>query len=235
MTTAPAAPVELTCPECGDVFTLEYPSIARLVKHYPCPECSEKHALATQRAAIERSLAARPIDESRWQRICPPGFLHTEPHKLPYPTRLDRVLQWQYGPKGLILYGHTGAGKSRCLYMLLKREFDAGRSIRVLSHNGGIEYAALYDKGPDAVKRWQDNLCSVDLLALDDAFKAKLTDSFEQLLFTVVSNRTERGLPVIVTLQDMADSLLARMSADRGPAFIRRIREFCDSVSFAKP
>jgi DNA replication protein DnaC len=134
----------------------------------------------------------------------------------------------------LILHGDTGAGKSRCLYVLLKREFSAGHSVRVLSHDCGIEYAARYNEGPDVVRRWQDSHCTADILALDDVFKARLTDSLEQALFTMVSQRTERGLPVIVTCQDVGDTLLERMSADRGPALIRRLREFCDVVGFAQ-
>jgi hypothetical protein len=196
-----------------------------------CDACADAE---NERVKREAEARCRIIDASGWEKICPPEFQHTEPHKLPSPTKLQKVLEWQYGLKGLILYGNTGAGKSRCLYLLLKREYKAGRTIRVLSHDSGYRYAERFNESPAEVHRWIEDRVKAHILALDDTFKCKLTESFEQALFTIVSQRTERGLPILATLQDVGASLTERMSADRGAALVRRLREYCATINFSK-
>lgn len=215
--------------ECGKTVEIPFASLAQFGAY--CGTCLDARNLQADRAAVARS---RTIDASGWERICPPCFQNTEPSRLPSPTKLQRVLQWQYGPKGLVLHGVTGIGKSRCLYELLKREFKAGRSICVMDHSSGYRYAEAYESGPNAVNRWVEHRCKVDILAFDDLFKAKLTESFEQVVFTITAQRTERGLPILMTTQDVGKTLEQRMSPDRGPALIRRLREFCEPISFSK-
>lgn len=211
---------------CGKLVAVPFPSLAKFGAF--CDECFDRDNERIKNEAIANSI----IDASGWERICPLGFQDTEPHRLPSPTKLQKVLTWRYGAKGLVLHGVTGLGKSRCLYELLKREFKAGRSVCVMDHSSGYQYAEAYDAGPDRVRRWIEHRTKVDILALDDLFKTKLTESFEQAVFTIAATRTERGLPILLTTQDVGKTLLERMSPDRGPALIRRIREFCDAVSF---
>ncbi len=219
---------EQTCQGCQTVFVCQASEyIAQFVKY--CPECSDRQAEADQREAIRASFATQ---QAAGNGFVPAAFQDTVPHKLPRPERLQRVLAWQYGPKGLVMHGPTGNGKSRCLWELLKRQRNFGRKVRVLDHGSSYDYAAMYSRDTAAASTWVQAHSVVDLLALDDIFKAKLTDSFEQALFTIVSTRTERGLPLIVTCNDVGDSIAARMSPDRGPAFVRRLREFCTSIPF---
>lgn len=213
---------------CGKIVECPIPSLAKFGAF--CDECFDRD---NARILHEAKARTQIIDASGWERFCPDCFRDTEPHRLPSPTKLQRVLAWQYGKRGLVLHGITGAGKSRCLYELLKREFKAGRSIAIMDHSTAFKYSEAYERGPGAVNQWMEHRMSVDILALDDLFKAKLTDSFEQAVFTVVASRTERGKPILMTTQDVGKTLIDRMSADRGPALIRRLREFCESVSFA--
>jgi DNA replication protein DnaC len=221
------ASVETKCKACGKPVVCPIPSLARFGVF--CDPCFDADNERIKHEAIARS---QIIDASGWEKVCPACFQNTEAHKLPSPSKLQRVLEWRYGPKGLILHGITGLGKSRCLYELLKREFKAGRSISVMDHAAAFRYAEAYEAGPGTVNRWIEHRCKVDILAFDDLFKAKLTESFEQVVFTITSARTERGLPILMTTQDVGKTLLERMSPDRGPALIRRLREFCDAISF---
>ncbi len=217
-----------TCKGCGTVFICQASEyIAKFVKF--CSECSDRQASIDQARAIQASLATQ---QGQGAAFVPATFRDTVPHKLPRPERLQRVLRWQFGAKGLVMHGPTGSGKSRCLWELLKRERNLGRRVRVLDHGSSYDYAGMYAKDTAAASQWVQVHSTIDLLALDDVFKAKLTDSFEQALFTIVSTRTERGLPMVVTCNDVGDSIAARMSPDRGPAFVRRLREFCDAISF---
>lgn len=221
-------PIFKQCRECGMEWKFEFsPYLATLV--HVCPTCSQIHADEEVRQLIARSAAIRT---EAWKAICPPDFLNIEPHRLPKPSKLQIVLKWQFGPKGLLLHGPTGSGKSRCAWHLLKREHATGRSVRAIDHSVGLEYGALFAQSAADADRWRERLVCVDILFMDDVFKAKLTDSLESALFTIVSARTERQRPIIVTTNDSGETLAARTTDDRGAALIRRLREFCQSIQF---
>lgn len=226
----PETPAQVTCKACGNPVdcprNLERVALKFGVYCDPCFNADN------QRIFKEAEANAKLFDVSGWERLCPPEFQHTEPHRLPSPSKLQKVLEWKFGPKGLVLHGPTGAGKSRCLYQLLKREFKESRRIRILGPDSGYQYAERFSQSPADVLRWIEDKQDVDILALDDVFKVKLTESFEQSLFVIVNFRTERNRPVLVTCQDVGQSLIERMSPDRGAAFVRRLREFCTPVSF---
>ena len=217
----------ITCAECGTLFELPYATLAKFVR--VCPTCSERHAFEDQRQAV---LSAKRLRAERWRNICPQEFLESSAHRLPHPDRLERLLKWRYGPRGLMLHGPTGAGKSRCAWLLLKREFEAGRTVGALNSTAGLTYAAKYGDSATEVARWIDRLTGVDLALLDDVFKCKLTDSFEAAVFTIINERTEHRLPIMVTTQDTGRTLLERLSPDRGEALVRRLREFCEDFPF---
>lgn len=217
------------CRVCREPFELPPFVIAAKYVHV-CPSCSEKQAEEDQQTTLEN---AKHLKETRWKLLCPPEFQDTNPAKLPNPGKLDRVMNWQYQPKGLMLWGATGRGKSRCAWVLLKREYDAGKSISALNSSFGYEYSRRFVlSAADAVK-WVDHQCFVDLLLLDDVLKVKLTDSVEQALFVIVNYRTEYQLPIIFTTQDTGDTLIARTSEDRGGALVRRIREYTTAINFS--
>lgn len=218
------------CRLCGSGFIVpEFVStyVANLANI--CPECCEADARERARLDVEKSNAVR---FQRWQRICPPDFQATDRNRIPCQRQLAAVMRWDYGPMGLLLFGHSGRGKSRCAWLLLRREFDAGRSIAAMDSASGFDYASRFADGTDAASRWLERRCSVDVLLLDDIFKAKLTDSFEAAIFAVIATRTERRLPLIVTTNDTGNTLLGRMSQDRGGAMMRRLREFCLPIAF---
>lgn len=217
------------CRECGQPF--ELPPFSLMVKFvFVCPICSERHAEADQRKLSE----AAPLRRAEaWKRLCPPAFIETEPHKLPSPGKLQRVLQWHYGSRGLVLNGPPGTGKSRCAWELMKREFVTGRKIEALDCRFSFEYAARYGESPADLVAWMDRLMQADVLLLDDVFKCKLTASLESALFAILNFRTERKLPVILVTNDTGDSLNTRISEDRAGPMIRRIREFAETITFS--
>jgi len=217
------------CRECGQPFELPPFKLAVRFVHV-CPACSEKHAEADQQAAKERSGLYR---EEGWKRICPPMFLDTDPSRLPSPSKLDLALKWEYGPRGLTLHGSSGKGKSRIAWEIMKREHRNRRSVAALDGGFAYDYASKFAVSPAEAARYVEHKMLVDLLLLDDVLKAKLTDSVEQALFAIVNSRTERGLPFIVTTNDTGETLATRMSEDRGPALLRRLREFSQSIAFA--
>ena len=218
--------VRKTCARCGQAFTVPGVFLAKLVLN--CPACYDTHQREeAARAAAELRAARR----ATWETICPPEFRATDPAKLPQPELYRRVMAWSFGPRGLILLGPTGAGKSRCAWALLEREHMAGRRVGVLNHMIALEYQRQFGGPMGSVARWAEPFLRVDLLLLDDVFKARLSDGLEQLLFTITATRCEKQLPIILTTNDTSASLSQRLSADRAEPLLRRLREHCEVVA----
>lgn len=225
---SPAPTATRTCRECQKPFDLPPFKLAAQLVH-TCPECSERQAERDQHEALLRAANYRA---EAWKRVCPVLFQDTDPSKLPSPHKLQVALQWQYGRRGLILHGVSGRGKSRIAWEILKREFMSGRSVAVMDCTSGYDYSAKFALSAAEAARWVEHRMTVDLLLFDDVLKVKLTDSVEQALFAIVNSRTERGLPILCTTNDTGETLAARMTEDRGPALLRRLREFSQSISF---
>jgi len=218
-----------TCRDCGRRFEVKNCAAWFVGLVCICKTCGDKHAAEeSQRAAAE----AAQRRNGTWEQLCPSNYRQTDPASLPRPDLLARVLAWKFGPRGLLLHGPTGRGKSRCAWLLLKREFESGRSIAAADHSIGFRYAEAYKESAAAAAAWIDKLSAVEILFLDDVFKARLTDSLESALFTVIANRGEQGRPTIIATNDTGSSLTLRLSTDRGEALVRRLMEGTERVPF---
>jgi DNA replication protein DnaC len=230
-----------TCESCGESFIASpplLPFLAKWIRH--CEACGERirqqdsERLVREAEANWKKAKAAPDAERNeaWSRFCPPKYQQTNPAKLPLPALLARVMQWKYGPRGLLLHGATGLGKSRCAWKLIEREFMAGRQIEVLNHSVAFEFMGLFANSPSDADKWMKRVSHAPLLLIDDSFKAKQTDALEAALFSIIATRDDYDLPIVATLNDTGDSLRGRMTADRGDAFVRRLRENCETVPF---
>lgn len=192
---------------------------------------SEKEAEWRQRER-SREIALR---EERYRKLCPPLYQHTDPARLPQ-DKHRQLSQWKYGPKGLALVGPTGTSKTRCAWQLLRRVILEGRTVRPFDGIGwGMAVSAAFGT-PSETEQWLDRVCKVDVLFIDDLFKAKMTEAQELAAYGVFERRASMMLPIIVTMNSTGQMILDRMTdqgrADRGEPLIRRIREFCDVISF---
>lgn len=188
-------------------------------------------------AAEEKRDEERRNEELNYRRSqlmsrIPTAFQRTERDKLPMPDKLDAALRWEFGKSGLLLYGGTGKGKSRVAWKVSEREILNGRSFQHVNSFILAQYPAMLMKSSEEADSFVKKLVSCDLLLLDDVFKAKPTERVEELLFAVVDERGEWERPCIVTLNDTSDTLSGRLSADRGPALVRRLKDYCVTIKF---
>jgi DNA replication protein DnaC len=223
-----------TCSRCNapfDYFVFKHSIFEAEQKNgFACDACAQKQARDEEREILrQHSPEARRAAD--WRKRCPLIFQETDRAQLPR-EQLAKVEAWQYGPKGLLLYGDSGQGKSRCAWLIAEREFIAGRSIEVIDCEFALEYAAKFSMSPKAADEFLKTKIKADLLLLDDTFKAKLTDSNEQALFVILNKRSESKRPCIVTVNGTSEALAGRMTEDRAAAYIRRLKEFCTPVYF---
>jgi DNA replication protein DnaC len=221
------------CRECSKVFELkDCPAItAKYIEL--CETCCDRQESERQKRATEQAALGVAMRRARaWEGICPRDYRQTDAERLPRNDLLPLVMQWEFGPHGLLLHGPTGTGKSRCAWLLLKREHDQGRRILVLDHSIGFRYAEMFDESPGKAAGWIEQLSSAHILFLDDVFKARLTDSLQGALFTVIAARCEAQRPIIVTTNDTGESLTERLSTDRSAALVRRLIEHTKQIPF---
>jgi DNA replication protein DnaC len=219
----------VTCWDCGNKFEWRGmegmpPNYIPQIQFLKCDTCIQ--ALSDKLA--EKSL--RRV-ETRLDTI-PTAFRQTVKSRLPFPQKLDEALQWKFGARGLMFLGPTRGGKSRILWELAKREIKAGKSVRSVTPYELLKYPALFMAGNDAAGKFAETLATVDLLLLDDVFKAKLTERVEELIFAIIDERSAWERPCLVTVNETGATLAERMSSDRGPALISRLREFCQTITF---
>lgn len=218
------------CVTCGVEFEIEKTSEsfgwAWMIKN--CAACSDSEE---KRKAAELEAAKKQDLETRWLAICPPLFRETEIERLPIPSKAAECFNWG-GEHGLMLFGDTRKGKSRCAWLLLRREYDKKRKITVMDSLSGLQYGSIFSGGGRDAETWVMSRCTCDVLFLDDVFKVKLTDSFEAAMFAIVDYRLNHKKTILATCNDTGASLAGRMSVDRGAAFVARLKESCETICF---
>src|SRR5262245_37532185 len=91
--------ITVACKSCWEPVVNQVPALARF--GIVGDACADAESRRTAQEAVAR---LQIIDMAGWDRICPPEFQLTLPHKLPFPSKLQRVMNWQFGAKGLILH-----------------------------------------------------------------------------------------------------------------------------------
>jgi DNA replication protein DnaC len=219
---------EWICCICGNQFEVASDDPQRYSGEacYKCQLC-----LVQAQQDRKRSIEKKNQDQKmELLSTIPSLFRKTERDKLPFPQSLDAAMRWQFGGKGLLLYGPTGCGKSRMIWEVAKREILAGRKTKYASSFEITRYPSLYMAANDAAGKFAESLVTAELLLLDDVFKAKATERVEELLFSVIDERGIWERPTLVTVNDTGETLAERLSSDRGPALIRRLRDYCELI-----
>jgi len=176
---------------------------------------------------------------------CPRLFQETDVKRLPAgPWKI--ISAWDAGKsenKGLLLIGETGAGKTRCIWKLLERQWlEVGNSFIFLTE---IEFAleAVESLMNSKALWFLNGLRATDILVLDDLGKAKHTDRTREALFAVIDQRMTDKLPTFYTTQFTGEELKQRflkgeaanqesISAESADALLRRIRETSTVIEF---
>lgn len=245
--------ITVECKQCGKPVNLEFKrsgnrryddmmlNIAKGVLHNEC--AAEKKRRITEEE-LNLRIQQRAVD---FRLMCPPQYQDSsEWIKTPEAQRklniraMEEAIKWEYGAMGLNIHGKTsGTGKTTTAWLILEREFVAGRFIVALTHKEMSDRATLAATRitPES-KRWADTLKRCDLLYIDDLGKSRFKSASgegraaEEFLFDLIDTRVVNKLPTIFTINMSGIELKAAMSGDKGAYFLRRLKDYFVRVAF---
>ena len=181
----------------------------------------------------------QPKKQSAWERLCPELYQRTDIVRLEdelrqrgYDARWPQdLLGWRYGSQGLVLSGPTGIGKSRLMWMLLRRLLDqehrAAVFLNAVRFRTGLQATARDGATEEFVRR----LVRAEVLYWDDLGQMHLTGPASEMLLHLVEERTCAGMPILATTQYSDEGMDAQFEQkEMGQAIRRRLNEFCKVV-----
>lgn len=211
-----------------------------LARQLHCDPCVavEQERQAQGRAAAARERAEREVEEE-WARICPMAYRTRLEGGTTDLSRVEAMPGWgevskhALGPMGLILRGHTGAGKTRCMFRLLRLyHVQIPRPRIVALTSGEFDRQARDAAGDFSLTKWFNRLVAADAVFIDDLGKGKWTASTAGQFWELVDARTKEARPLFLTTNLSGDTLVQHLGVgkDIGEPLLRRLRENCKVI-----
>lgn len=150
-----------------------------------------------------------------------------------------QVLDWQFGPAGMLIAGATGRGKTRSVWALMRRlAYQDGVLAR--AYHAQDFFSALAGEvkyGRDDAAAWIDRKAWHPVVFIDDwgqeAVLANREDWAQGWWMRFVDLRLERRLPLIITTNLSEDDVRGNQNSGvRADPLLRRLREICSVVRF---
>lgn len=133
-------------------------------------------------------------------------------------------------PKGLVISGKAGVGKTYSACAILREVMD-GMSVGLATDAELVRNAKATFSGSSTESAVIDRYCAPYLLVIDDFGKAAYNSQWTvQLVFEVLDQRLKHKKPTILTTQYNAKTLASRLTVDgdskTAEAIISRLRFF---------
>lgn len=221
------------------VCKLPFPSNAVVIlgrEIFRATICEPCQAERQAEHAAKRDSEKASARELVWHSVCPATYRDTNPTD----PRLNRALvakalAWCPSSRGIGFIGPSDRGKTRSLFLALRKAHDAGRHAMAISHNRFSKVVIdAFSGGDDDRARGKKTLLDLsrcDALLIDDLGKAPSTERCDAELEELVEVRTSEGLPILWSANGSGEWLINRFGADRGKPLVRRLAEFCDVES----
>lgn len=223
------------CIDCRQPFTRHvYHLLGRVMGARRCPAC--EGALTTS-AERERDAARAKARDAKWMKACPTIYRDTNPAD----SRLNQAAlalsqAWPTtSTRGLGFIGTTGKGKTRCLFLALRRAHAAGSNVAAISHTKFSRVAMdafSGDAEEKAIARERlKHLHTADVVLIDDLGKPPSTERADSELEELVEDRTSEALPILWSANGSGEWLIKRFGVDRGEPTVRRLAEFSEVLT----
>lgn len=140
---------------------------------------------------------------------------------------VERFLEFRELHKGLLLFGEKGVGKSYAAACMANALINRGRRVYMTNFSRIANELQNSFSGRNA---YLDELCSADLLIIDDFQAERNTEYMREVVFTVIDARYNTGLPLIIT-SNITAADIKEYDKDRNTArIISRLLEMCHPV-----
>ena len=178
---------------------------------------------------------------ARWDAACPSimheiNMDHAGLHQnLP---AIRAVMAWEQQPRGMLITGPTGTGKSRASWQLMRKLAEQAREDR---HFTASEFftamQARVNYGRDDAGEWVRAMARAPIVFIDDlgqeAVAASKQDWAQGWFFQFLDQRLGNALPLIITTNMTSEQIAgASTSQIRSDPLIRRLLELCEIVRF---
>jgi len=197
-------------------------------------------------AQVQAEYTARALDATRAARARRlreryPGVVDFDiAHSKLEATRAQcaAVVGWRYGPKGLLLVGEHGGGKTRSAFALVQRLMTHDR-LNVdwwTAQDLAGRICEEVEYGVDEARKFIDALSDARCLVIDDLgqeeVNASQRDRVQAWMLSLIDKRCVKGLPMIVTTNYGAKRMYVKYGHERGGAIARRLSEHCEVLRF---
>lgn len=194
---------------------------------------------------LQREARQERADEF-YLAVCPTAYRATnfdDPRLAHNRDQIDTVLQWSYGPRGLLLSGPSRSGKTRAMWGLLRRLIlDELRAVRFLhGQELSAEIAGAIRYGAEDALEGMQRLARAPILAIDDLgqgmVSASQQDRVDGWLLWLFDQRLAWERPTICTTNLSAASLGGggERAKFRHDPLIARLVESCQVLKFTCP
>lgn len=204
-----------------------------------CDACCSREVARRDAFAAKLDQDSRRAErEAYWAKICPVEFRTVEEGGKTDVARLlrdqpqaNQVIGHPIGEQGMVVRGDSGTGKSRAVWRYLRRNLEAGKSIRALT-SGEFDRQARDAAGKFYLSEWADRLIDVDVLFLDDLGKAPWTPTTVGHWFEILDGRYRHGRCTVITTNLTGETLVSQLSIGKDIAvpMLRRIHETCKPI-----
>jgi len=221
--------VPLKCKICGKSFMDEafYQSVGGI-----CPECEARQKREDEAARLGNITTP----EMRFDAIAPRSFFEgptaTNINRKGFPREAyETAIQWTPNYEGLLIYGETGACKSRILFALIRKLIVRDRVDVEVLNGGDFRQRMMEAYIAERTERVLNRMKKVAVLAWDDFGQDALKPGMETDLRSVIDYRYRDGLPIIITTQFTTAKLTQRLAGGDESreqvcaSIIRRINE----------
>lgn len=204
--------VDVTCDICGKTFQLEA-FWAKTKGKNLCSECSAR----CKKKEEEARKYSIMTPEERFKALAPKRFFEgptaTNINRKGFPREAyEAVLAWKPGYEGLLIFGETGACKSRILFALLRRLIIQDRADVEVLQGGDFRQRLIEAYRAERTEYVLDRLKKSAILAWDDFGQDALGTGMETDLRSVIDYRYREVLPIIITTQFTTAALTQRLS-----------------------
>lgn len=151
--------------------------------------------------------------------------------------RCREILSWEYQECGLLAAGPTDRGKSRMMWMLVRKFAETGMEIRYLT---GQDFVSKLDGwlnfGRDDAGNWVKALAQCPLVFIDDFGQEAVSQVREsrylQWFFQFLEIRSGLRLPLLMTTNLSAMDIAGRTNDVSGDPLLKRLLLVAKPVKF---